>query len=520
MVTRREESDGRVVPEGGRKPVPTEPRARGGKATTASKKASQLQLDFETAANPQGATTAKTSDHAAVESATVPKSEFTTGNGVPAMVMEEVASEENLRNAFESVRRNKGAAGPDGMEIKEMRKRLGEILPAVRRELLAGRYLPGDIRRVWIPKPGGGERGLGIPNVVDRVVQQAVHQVLGPNYEPTFHDGSHGFRPGRSCHTAIGAAARHVYCGRGWVVDLDLEKFFDRVHHERLMARLGQRISDPRLLTLIRRMLKAKVVMPDGVVMATEEGTPQGGPLSPLLSNIVLDELDRELARRKHHFVRYADDCNIYVRTERAGKRVMASIVDFIEKRLRLKVNAAKSAVGRVGTRHFLGFTLVRKKHVAVVLSKRSRQRIAGRIRELTPRTWGGKMKTCIERLNRYLRGWINFFALTCSKDVIHTLEMLDSHVRRRLRAMQLKQWKRRRTIARRLVDLGVSKPSAWGTVYRGRRSLWALSHTPAVEMGLGVDHFKERGLVSLEDCFRDIKAKTMKPIVPKKRKL
>ena len=224
------------------------------------------------------------------------------------MTMEEVASDENLRRAFEAVARNKGAAGPDGQTIDEVREHLGGVLVEMQRELLAGRYQPGMIRRVWIPKPGGGERGLGIPNVVDRVVQQAVHQVLSPHYEPTFHDGSHGFRPGRSCHTAIAAAKKHLAEGYEWVVDLDLEKFFDRVHHERLMARLQQRVKDPRLLQLIRRMLKAKVVMPDGVVVATEEGTPQGGPLSPLLSNIVLDELDRELEQRGHRFVRYADD--------------------------------------------------------------------------------------------------------------------------------------------------------------------------------------------------------------------
>jgi group II intron reverse transcriptase/maturase len=254
-------------------------------------------------------------------------------------------------------------AQPDrtGQGVEEVREHLDEILADTKRELLQGRYQPGMIRRVWIPKPGGGERGLGIPNVVDRVVQQAVHQVLSPNYEPIFHDGSHGFRSGRSCHTAI-AAAKRAHDGRAPVGggDIDLEKFFDRVHHERLLARLQERVKDPSLVQLIRRMLKAKVVMPDGVVVATEEGAPQGGPLSPLLSNIVLDELDRELERRGHRFVRYADDCNIYVRSERAGQRVMASITRFIEGRLRLKVNAAKSAVAKPGQRHFLGFTIWR----------------------------------------------------------------------------------------------------------------------------------------------------------------
>jgi group II intron reverse transcriptase/maturase len=434
------------------------------------------------------------------------------------MTMEEVAGDENLRCAFEEVARNKGAAGPDGQAIEEVREHLDEILTEMKRALLEGRYQPGMIRRVWIPKSGGGERGLGIPNVVDRVVQQAVHRVLGPNYEPTFHEASHGFRSGRSCHTAITAAKQYLYEGYGWVVDLDLEKFFDRVHHERLLARLGQRVKDPLLLTLVRRMLKAKVVMPDGVVVATEEGTPQGGPLSPLLSNIVLDELDRELERRGHRFVRYADDCNIYVRSERAGKRVMAAVVRFIESRLRLKVNAAKSAVARPSERHFVGFTFWRKKHVAVKLSERSRDRIDERIRELTPRNWGGKLEACIKRLNGYLRGWIGFFGLSCTKDVIQNLQVLDSHIRRRLRALLLRQWRRKRSIARRLIRLGISKPTAWGTVYNGHRSLWTLSHMAAVERALGIEYFRERGLVSIEDLFRDINRKVVASAQPTPR--
>jgi RNA-directed DNA polymerase len=512
MAKRPEESDGRVVPEGGRKLAPTAEGERGGKAATASEEGIQLRLSFETAENPKGTGAHAKADQAARARASAPKSKGTSRQGPPAMRMEEVTDDDNLRCAFEEVARNKGAAGPDGQAIEEVRVHLDELLPEMKRELLEGRYQPGMIRRVWIPKAGGGERGLGIPNVVDRVVQQAVHRVLGPNYEPTFHEGSHGFRPGRSCHTAIAAAKRHMYEGYGWVVDLDLEKFFDRVHHERLLARLGQRVKDPRLTSLIRRMLKAKVVMPDGVVVATEEGTPQGGPLSPLLSNIVLDELDRELEQRGHRFVRYADDCNIYVRSERAGKRVMAAVVRFIESRLRLKVNATKSAVARPGERHFVGFTLRRKKHVAVKLSQRSRDRVDERIRELTPRNWGGKLEACIKRLNQYLKGWIGFFGTSCTKDVIQNLQVLDGHIRRRLRALLLRQWRRRRSIASRLVRLGTSKPAAWGTVYNGHRSLWALSHTPAVERALGIEYFRERGLVSLETLFRDIKRKVIAP--------
>jgi RNA-directed DNA polymerase len=312
------------------------------------------------------------------------------------MTMEEVANEASLMAAFEKVAANDGAPGADGQSIEAVREHLPKLLAELSQELLTGTYRPGDIRRVWIPKPGG-RRGLGIPNVVDRIVQQAVHQVLSPHYEPTFHDSSHGFRPGRSCHTAIAEAQSHLEEGYEWVIDFDLERFFDRVHHQRLLARLEQRVTDRRLLELIQRMLKAQVVMPNGVVVATGEGVPQGGPLSPLLSNIVLDELDREIERRGHRFVRYADDCNVYVRSERSGQRVMASLVSFIERRLRLKVNKDKSAVARPGQRHFVGFSLRCEPldgSVEVLLSERSRLRIRAKIRELTPRSWGNRSRT------------------------------------------------------------------------------------------------------------------------------
>jgi group II intron reverse transcriptase/maturase len=339
-----------------------------------------------------------------------------------------------------------------------VREHLDEILSQLASDLLSGIYRPGMIRRVWIPKSGGGERGLGIPNVIDRVVQEAARQVLEPLYEPTFHPSSHGFRPGRSCHTAIIEAAQYLEHGREVVVDLDLEKFFDRVCHQRLLSRLSQRVSDVRILTLVHRMLKAKVVMPDGVVVSTDEGVPQGGPLSPLLSNIVLDELDQELSRRGHSFVRYADDVNIYVRTERAGHRVMASIARFIERRLRLKVNQEKSAVAHPEERHFLGFSLrldPLASSVEVLLSERTKRRIGDRIVELTPRNWGGSLRSCITRINEYLTGWFGFFG-TCTAEVERTLQTLDAHIRRRLRAIQLKHWKRKRTIARKLTRLGV----------------------------------------------------------------
>lgn len=406
-----------------------------------------------------------------------------------------------LNEAFQNVAANKGAAGPDRMDIATVRAHWREIHAELSRALAAGTYAPGMIRRVWIPKAGGGERGLGIPNVVDRVVQEAVRLELDPLYEPTFHASSHGFRKGRSCHTAIAQARQYVDDGCEWVVDLDLEKFFDRVPHQRLMARLSERVADRNLLSLIGRMLRARVVLPNGVVVANEEGVPQGGPLSPLLSNVVLDELDRELARRGLRFVRYADDCNIFVRSERAGQRVMASVTRFIEGRLRLTVNRAKSAVARTEERHFVGFALRRLPEdgsVEVVPSKRSRERLRAKVRELTPRNWGGSLAACIAVVNAYLVGWLGFFGI-CTAKVVPVLRNTDAHIRRRLRALVLRDWKRKRTIARKLITLGVKPKTAWSRVYEGRKSWWTLSATSAVERGLRNAYFAERGLVSLE---------------------
>jgi len=494
-----EESDGRVVPKDGRKPDPAA-MGRHGKATTASKQAGQLELLFETADSPQGVDARAAADRSAAARSAMPKSESTTDRSLPAMTMEEIADDGNLRSAFSRVAANDGAPGVDRQSVEYVREHLDGILERLRRELLDGSYQPDRIRRVWIPKAGGGQRGLGIPTVVDRIVQQAVHQVLSPRYEPTFHTASHGFRPGRSCHTAIAAAVEHVEIGNEWVVDIDLEKFFDRVHHDRLLARLAQRISDPRVLLLIRRMLKAKVVMPDGVVVSTTEGTPQGGPLSPLLSNIVLDELDRELERRGHRFVRYADDCNIYVGSERAGKRVMESVTQFIERRLRLKVNRDKSAVARTEERHFVGFSLRREPlegGVEVLLSKRSKDRIDERIAALTPRLWGNSLRRCIERLNTYLVGWLGFFRIVTDGE---TLEALDAHVRRRLRAIVLRQWKKMKTIVERLRELGVRQPYLRRWLFAFDARCWQLTRNRAVRTGLRNEYFAKRGLVSLRE--------------------
>jgi group II intron reverse transcriptase/maturase len=351
--------------------------------------------------------------------------------------------------------------------------------------------------------------------VVDRVVQEAVRLELDPLYEPTFHTSSHGFRKGRSCHTAIAQAKQYVEDGYEFVVDLDLEKFFDRVPHQRLMATLSQRVSDRGVLVLVSRMLRARVVLPDGVVVSNEEGVPQGGPLSPLLSNIVLDELDRELERRGLHFVRYADDCNVFVRSDRAGQRVMASVVRFIEGRLRLKVNLTKSAVARTGERHFLGFSLQREpesERVEVVPSQRSRKRLREAIVARSPRNWGSTLDACIAAVNAYLRGWMGFFGI-CTDWIRVLLKTTDAHIRRRLRALVLKDWKRKRTIARKLIALGVKPKTAWRRVYEGRKSFWALSATSAIERGLRNAYFAERGLVSLEQLWEADPKRIVAPV-------
>ena len=429
--------------------------------------------------------------------------------------MEEVA--DRLTGALLKVASNKGAPGPDGQTIEALCEQWPVVLPRLQADLLAGTYRPGEIRRAYIPKAGGGQRGLGIPDVVDRVVQEAVRKVLEPLWEPTFHPSSHGFRPGRSCHTAITEAKTHLEDGYEWVVDLDLERFFDLVCHQRLTARLAERVGDRRLLVLIGRMLKAKVVLPDGVVIDSEEGVPQGGPLSPLLSNIVLDEFDRELARRGHRFVRYADDAKVYVGSERAGWRVMASLTGFIEGRLRLKVNQAKSAVARPEDRHFVGFRLrldPQTGTVEVLLSERTKRNAMERIRQLTPRNWGGKLEGCIAQLNAWLRGWHGFFG-TASPSEQYTLRALDAHIRRRLRAIVLRHWKRKRTIARKLIALGVKPQSAWRQVYAGRKSWWALSHTHAVDQGLRNAYFAKRGLVFLVDLHRKTHQEIVVPDPP-----
>jgi RNA-directed DNA polymerase len=462
------------------------------------------QLQFVFADSPQGSGGSTPTDASAGREFLL---RIANGKKVPGLsaraadsgqLLASVATPANLATALLNVVRNKGAPGVDGRSVKEVLGSAQSLLPRLQRALLDGTYQPGDVRRVWIPKPGGGERGLGIPNVVDRWVQQAVLQVLEPIFEPTFHASSHGFRPTRGAHTAIAEAKEYVSDGFGIVVDIDLSKFFDRVHHQRLLSRLGQRIADSRVLKLIGRMLKAKVVLPDGTRVSTDEGTPQGGPLSPLLSNVVLDEFDQELARRGLRFVRYADDCNIFVRSERAGHRVMGSIRRFLEGRLRLLVNEEKSKVARPEEIHFLGFRLRKcpeSGRIEVHVSARTAKRMGAKIRELTPRNFGQSLERGFARLNTYLRGWSAFFRI-CTVENVRMLRRWDAHIRRRVRAIVVRRMKRPRFLFRHLLQRGASRRTAGRTAYC-RRGPWFKSHTYAVEAAYPNAWFHER-LVSL----------------------
>src|ERR1700735_1507836 len=352
--------------------------------------------------------------------------------------MEEIVERENLKNALRRVKANKGAPGVDGMTVDQLGDHLKQHWPAIREQLLSGTYRPKPVKRVEIPKPDGGVRKLGIPTVLDRFLQQAVMQVLQRQWDRTFSEHSYGFRPGRSARQAVAQAQQYIADGHGWCVDLDLEKFFDRVNHDKLMGQIAKRVGDKRLLKLIRAFLNAGV-MENGLVSPSVEGTPQGGPLSPLLSNLVLDELDRELERRGHRFVRYADDCNIYVRSERAGQRVMESISRFITQKLKLKVNEAKSAVARPQERKLLGFSFTTGPDIKRRIAPKSLERFKRRIRDITQRAKGVSIKTTMEELATYMRGWRGYFGFCETPEV---LIALTRWVRLRLRAALWRQWK------------------------------------------------------------------------------
>lgn len=383
-------------------------------------------------------------------------------------LMEEVCDRENLKQALRRVKSNKGSPGIDGMKVGELPGYLKQHWPTIREQLLSGTYQPQPVRRVEIAKPDGGVRQLGIPTVLDRFVQQAVMQVLQGKWDRTFSEHSHGFRPQRSAHQAVAKAQQYIAAGHRWVVDLDLEKFFDRVNHDRLLAAIARRVNDKRMLKLMRAFLESGV-MENGLVSPVEEGTPQGGPLSPLLSNLVLDELDRELERRQHRFVRYADDCNIYVASERAGKRVMQSVISFLQRRLKLKVNEAKSAVARPQERKFLGFSFTGGAELKRRIAPKALLRCKQRVRELTRRTRGISLEQMTKELSDYLRGWKSYFGYCETPSVLHGL---DQWIRRRLRSVIWKQ--------------------------RKRRSAWRAVHSRAASAALPIAYFDSLGLPRL----------------------
>lgn len=412
---------------------------------------------------------------------------------VPVGLMEAVVAVGNVKEALRRVRANKGAPGVDGMKVGQLPKYLRKHWPELREQLLNGSYEPQPVRRVEIPKPGGGVRQLGIPTVLDRFVQQALQQVLQGQWDASFSAHSYGFRPQRSAHQAVAQAQEYIGAGQRWVVDLDLEKFFDRVNHDVLMGRVAKRVADKRVLKLVRSFLNSGVLA-DGLVSPTTEGTPQGGPLSPLLSNLLLDDLDRELEQRGLSFVRYADDCNIYVRSRRAGERVMASVSRYLTTALKLRVNQEKSAVGRPWERKFLGFSFSSHKQPKRRIAKQSLQRFKQRVVELTSRRQGRSLEQVVAELARYLSGWIGYFGFAQTPSV---LEKLEKWMRRRLRCLLWKQWKRGRRRYEQLVRRGVRREEAAQTA-GSAKSLWRLSKTPAMHRAIPDDYFTALGLPCL----------------------
>jgi len=410
-------------------------------------------------------------------------------------LMEEVCQRDNLWRALKRVQANKGAAGVDGMTVRELAKYLKRHWPKIRDQLLRGTYRPQAVKRVEIAKPEGGVRKLGIPTVLDRFIQQAVQQVLGARWERTFSEHSYGFRPGRSAHQAVAQAQAYIAEGNGFTVDMDLEKFFDRVNHDILMGRIAKRVEDKRMLKLIRAFLNAGV-MENGLVSPSEEGTPQGGPLSPLLSNLLLDDLDQELERRGLRFVRYADDCNIYVRSRRAGERVMQKITRFLSEKLKLKVNESKSGVARPARRKFLGFSFTSGKQPKRRIASPTLLRFKKRIRELTKRNRGVSLEPMVQELRRYLIGWRGYFGFCQTPSVLRNL---DSWIRRRLRCFQWKLWKRGKTRFAELRKRGVGKDLAAQTA-GSSRGLWHISRSPALSIALPGAYFDSLGLPKLSE--------------------
>lgn len=416
-------------------------------------------------------------------------------------MLNQVLAKDNMLLALKRVERNKGKHGVDMMPVQTLRKHILENWSTIKAQIIVGTYQPQPVRRVEIPKPDGGVRLLGIPTVTDRLIQQAIAQTLTKVYDPTFSEFSYGFRPNRSAHDAVRQAKSYIEEGYRWVVDMDLEKFFDKVNHDRLMATLAKRIKDRNLLRLIRRYLQSGVMI-GGVFSRTEEGTPQGGPLSPLLSNIVLDELDKELESRGHRFVRYADDSNIYVRSRRAGERTMKSIQYFIESKLRLKVNEGKSAVARPWERKFLGFSFTNNRIPKIRVAKESIARLHKKVREITSRKKPFPMDYRIERLNQYLMGWSGYFSLAETPSIF---TQLDRWIRRRLRMCLWKNWKKPQTKYRNLVQLGSPPNKAWEWA-NSRKGYWRVAKSPILHRNLDNSYWSHRGLKSLINRYKSLR--------------
>jgi len=422
-------------------------------------------------------------------------------NNEEESLLEKVLERENVLAAYQRVKSNGGAAGVDGMTVEELMGFCQRDWARIRQELLNGAYLPQPVKKVEIPKPDGGIRTLGIPTVVDRMIQQALLQVLQPQWDPTFSEDSFGYRPGRSAQQAVMRARQHIRAGNRWVVDVDLEKFFDRVNHDVLMARVARRVKDRRVLLLIRRYLQAGM-MDGGLMSPRTEGTPQGGPLSPLLSNLLLDELDRELEKRGHCFVRYADDTNVYVRSEAAGQRVMASLENFLEKKLRLKVNRTKSAVARPWKRKLLGYSFTVHRDTKLKVSDSSIQRLKTKLREVTREGRGGSLTPTMGTLGPLIRGWVVYYRLA---EVRGSFELLDQWLRHRLRAVLWRQWKRRWTRFKELTRRGIAAERAWQSVSNGRGPWWnaGASH---MNQAVPVISFRNLGLLSFLDVHSKLK--------------
>lgn len=412
-------------------------------------------------------------------------------------LMEEIISRGNMQKAYNRVVSNKGAAGVDGMSTGQLKGYLQTDWQRIKEELLNGTYQPQPVRKVEIPKPDGGIRMLGIPTVLDRLIQQAVYQELGPLFEPGFSASSYGFRPGKSAHQAVQAARKAVESGLRWVVDIDLAKFFDRVNHDILMSRVARKVKDKRVLHVIRRYLQAGL-FEGGVVTQRVEGTPQGGPLSPLLSNILLDELDKELEKRKHTFSRYADDCNIYVRTRRSAERVMLSITTFLEQRLKLTVNKEKSAVDRPWNRTFLGYGMTFQRTPKLKMGEKALERIKSKVREIVRKGRGRSLKRVIEEITPVVRGWMNYYKLS---EVKKPFEELDGWIRRKLRCILWRQWKRPFTRAKKLMQRGLSEARAWRSALN-KRGPWWNSGASHMNQAFDTSYFTKLGLHSLLDQF------------------